>query len=172
MVAIRKNIRINRGIRASQIRLIGAEGEQLGVVELSKGLELAEEGGLDLVEVASNARPPVCRVMDFAKFKYDQEKKEREAKHHQKQVHLKEIRVKPNIEDHDYQVKLRHALEFLAKGNKVRVNLFFRGREMAHREIGRRVLDRFVKDMSKKGQMEKAPALEGRIMSMVFAPNK
>ena len=172
MVDIRKFIRINRNIRASQLRLIGPEGEQLGIVALSKGLELADERDLDLVEVAPGAKPPVCRIMDFAKFKYDQEKKEREAKHHQKQVQLKEIRVKPNIEDHDYQVKLRHALEFLQKGNKVKVNLFFRGREMAHREIGKRVLDRFINDMSLKGQMERSPVLEGRTMSMVFAPNK
>jgi len=172
VVEIRKNIRVNRGIRASQIRLIGAEGEQLGIVELSRGIELAEERELDLVEVAGNVKPPVCRVMDFAKFKYDQEKKEREAKHHQKRVLIKEIRVKPNIEDHDYQVKLRHALEFLEKGNKVKVNLFFRGREMAHKEIGKRVLDKFISDMSKEGQMEKSPSFEGRVMSMVFAPNK
>ena len=110
--------------------------------------------------------------MDFAKFKYDQEKKEREAKKHQKQVQIKEIRVKPNIDDHDYQVKLRHALEFLQKGNKVKVNLIFRGREMSHKDLGQRVVDKFIADLSKAGQMEKPPALEGRSLSMVFAANK
>jgi translation initiation factor IF-3 len=169
-IDIKKFIRINNSIRASQIRLIGPDGEQLGVVPLSRGLELSAERELDLVEVAAEAHPPVCRVMDFAKFKYDQEKKEREAKRHQKQVHIKEIRVKPNIEDHDYLVKLRHAVEFLQEGDKVKVNLVFRGREMTHKEIGQRVLDRFIADLSQVAQLEKAPALEGRIMSMVFSP--
>ncbi len=171
VVDIRKFIRVNSSIRASQVRLVGAEGEQLGVVDLPKALQLADESSLDLVEVAPNSKPPVCRIMDFAKFKYDQEKKEREAKKHQKQVQIKEIRVKPNIEDHDYQVKLRHSLEFLKKGNKVKINLFFRGREMSHKELGQRIIDKFISDMSGAGVMEKSPALEGRILSMVFAPN-
>ena len=171
MAAIKKFIRINNSIRASQIRLIGPDGEQFGVVPLSKGLELANEHELDLVEVAATAHPPVCRVMDFAKFKYDQEKKEREAKHHQKQVRIKEIRVKPNIEDHDYQIKLRHSVDFLQDGDKVKVSLIFRGREMAHKELGQRIIDRFIADLSNAGQLEKSPALEGRIISMVFAPN-
>ncbi len=171
MVDIRKFIRINTTIRASQVRLIGPNSEQLGIVPLAKGLELASQHELDLVEVAAEARPPVCRIMDFAKFKYDQEKKEREAKRHQKQAQLKELRVKPNIEEHDYQIKLRHAQEFLEEGNKVKINLFFRGREMTHKELGKRILDQFITDLSGKGQLEKAPMLEGRIMSMVFAPN-
>lgn len=169
---IRKFIRVNNSIRSSQIRLIGPDGEQFGVVDLAKGLDLAITSELDLVEVAPNSKPPVCRVMDFAKFKYDQEKKEREAKKHQKQVQIKEIRVKPNIDDHDYQVKLRHALEFLQKGNKVKVNLLFRGREMSHKDLGQKVVDKFIADLSKAGQMEKPPILEGRSLSMVFAPNK
>lgn len=168
---IKKFIRINNSIRASQVRLIGPDGEQFGVVPISKGLDLANERGLDLVEVAASAHPPVCRVMDFAKFKYDQEKKEREAKHHQKQVRIKEIRVKPNIEDHDYQIKLRHAMEFLQGGDKVKVSLIFRGREMTHKELGQRIVDRFIADLSKAGQLEKPPLLEGRIISMVYAPN-
>ncbi|MEW6008301.1 MAG: translation initiation factor IF-3 [Candidatus Omnitrophota bacterium] len=171
VVDIRKFIRINNNIRASQIRLIGPNSEQLGIVPLAKGLELASQHELDLVEVAAEARPPVCRIMDFAKFKYDQEKKEREAKRHQKQAQIKEIRVKPNIEEHDYQIKLRHAREFLEEGNKVKINLFFRGREMTHKELGKRILDQFITDLSIKGQLEKAPMLEGRTMSMVFAPN-
>lgn len=170
MVDIRKGIRINKYIRASQIRLIGPEGEQLGIIAFDKALELAVERDLDLVEVAPNSRPPVCRILDFAKFKYDQEKKEREAKRHQKQAQLKEIRVKPNIENHDYQVKLRHAQEFLQKGSKVKINLFFRGREMAHKEIGKRVLDKFINDLAGNGQIELFPRLQGRTMSMVFAP--
>ena len=170
-MAIDKQQRINDQLRVTPVRVVSDDGEQLGVLPTEEALEMARNTGLDLVEVAPSERPPVCRIMDFAKFKYDQEKKEREAKRHQKQVQLKEIRVKPNIEDHDYQVKLRHALEFLENGNKVKINLFFRGREMSHKEIGRRVLDRFINEMLVKGQMEKSPALEGRIMSMVFAPN-
>jgi translation initiation factor IF-3 len=150
--------------------LIGPEGDQLGVVAIQKALELANQHDLDLVEVAANASPPVCRIIDFSKFKYDQEKKEREAKKHQKQGRLKEIRLKPNIDDHDFQTKVKQALSFLKKKDKVKVNLFFRGRQMEHLDLGRKVLDRFIADMQSDGQIEKTPALEGRIMSFVVAP--
>ena len=150
--------------------MIGPEGEQIGVVALRKGLDLAQQHELDLVEIAPQVSPPVCRIMDFSKYKYDQEKKERESRKHQKQVHLKEIRVKPNIEEHDYQVKLRHAIEFLKKKDKVMINLFFRGREMAHRDLGRKVLDRFVNDTVQHGQIEKEPKFEGRRMTVTVAP--
>ena len=152
------------------MRLIGPEGDQLGVVAIQKALELANQHDLDLVEVAANASPPVCRIIDFSKFKYDQEKKEREAKKHQKQGRLKEIRLKPNIDDHDFQTKVKQALSFLKKKDKVKVNLFFRGRQMEHLDLGRKVLDRFIADMQSDGQIEKTPALEGRIMSFVVAP--
>jgi translation initiation factor IF-3 len=136
----------------------------------AKGLELARQNGLDLVEVAASARPPVCRIMDFSKYKYDQERKERQMKKHQRQFKLKEIRVKPNIEEHDYQVKLRHALEFLQRKDKVKVNLFFRGREMAHQEFGRKILDKFIQDTASIGQIERGPILEGRVLTITIVP--
>ncbi|MDD5004932.1 MAG: translation initiation factor IF-3 [Candidatus Omnitrophica bacterium] len=171
---IKKFIRVNDKIRASSLRVIGPEGEQLGILSRSKGLELAGQNELDLVEVAPQAQPPVCRIMDFSKYKYEQEKKERQAKKHQTVIKIKEIRVKPNIEDHDYQTKLKQLHIFLDKGNKVKVNLFYRGREMSHRELGQRIIDRFIQDThgAGKGIIEKSPAYEGRILSLVFAPNK
>jgi len=152
------------------VRLVGPEGNQLGVVPIQKALELASQNELDLVEVAPGASPPVCRIMDFSKFKYDQEKKEREAKKHQKQSRLKEIRLKPNIDDHDYQTKVKHAISFLKKKDKVKISLFFRGRQMEHMELGRKILDRFIIDTQNDGQLEKQPLLEGRIISLVIAP--
>lgn len=154
------------------MRVIGPEGEQLGILSRSKGLEVANQNELDLVEVAPQAQPPVCRIMDFAKFKYEQEKKERQAKKHQTIIKIKEIRVKPKIEEHDYQVKLKQLYTFLDRGNKVKVNLFYRGREMAHQELGRRIVDRFIQDLQEKGVVEKYPAREGRVLSMVIAPHK
>ncbi len=125
---------------------------------------------LDLVEVAPQVKPPVCRIMDFSKYKYEQEKRERESKKHQKHFQIKEIRVKPNIEEHDYGIKLKHLLEFLKEGDKVKVTLMFRGREMAHREIGRRVIDRFAADVQAAGVLEHGPVFEGRLITMVVAP--
>ena len=123
-----------------------------------------------MVEVAESAVPPVCRIIDFSKFKYDQEKKEREAKKHQKQTKLKEIRLKPNIDDHDYETKVRQATTFLKKQDKVKINMFFRGRQMEHLDLGKKVLDRFITDTQTEGQVEKAPMLEGKIMSFVIGP--
>ena len=125
---------------------------------------------MDLVEVAPGVKPPVCRIMDYSKYKYDQEKKEKLAKKHQKKTHLKEIKLRPKIEEHDYQVKLKHTEHFLTRGDKVKVTLTFRGREMAHQELGRRVLDRFAKDLVNIGQLERAPIAEGRFINMIFAP--
>lgn len=150
--------------------MIGPNSEQLGVVLIRAALDLAEKHELDLVEVAPQVKPPVCRIMDFSKYKYEQEKREREAKKHQKQFHIKEIRVKPNIEEHDYAIKFRHLLEFLKDGNKVKVTLMFRGREMAHRDIGRRVIDRFVADVRETGVVEHGPVFEGRMITLVIAP--
>jgi len=135
-------------------------------------LELATQNELDLVEVAPQAQPPVCRIMDFAKFKYEQEKKERQAKKHQTIIKIKEIRVKPKIEEHDYQVKLKQLHTFLEKGNKVKINLFYRGREMSHQELGQRIVERFIQDSQQKGVIEKPPMREGRVLSMVIAPHK
>jgi len=170
VVKIKKFIRINEKIRVSEVRLIGPDGNQLGVMSSLRAQELANQHDLDLVEVASAANPPVCRITDFSKFKYDQEKKEREAKKHQKQTRIKEIRLKPNIDDHDYQVKLKQAVTFLQKKDKVKINLFFRGRQMEHMDLGRKILDRFITDTQNDGLIEKEPNLEGKIMSLVIAP--
>lgn len=170
MVKIKDTIRVNDRIRALNVRLISIQGQQLGIVPLAKAKDLAMEAESDLVEVAPNAQPPVCRIMDFKKFRYEQEKKEREAKKHQKQIHIKEIRLKPNIDEHDYLVKLRHLKEFLKKKDKVKLSLIFRGREMTHRDLARRVLDRMIADVGPDGQIEKAPLLEGRIMTTVIMP--
>jgi translation initiation factor IF-3 len=170
VVAIKKFIRINDKIRVPQVRLVGPDGSQLGVVSIQNALDIANQHELDLVEVAPQANPPVCRVIDFSKFKYDQEKKEREAKKHQRQSRLKEIRLKPNIDDHDYQVKVKHAVGFLKKKDKVKVSLFFRGRQMEHLDLGRKILDRFIIDVQNDGQIEKEPVLEGRVISFMVAP--
>jgi len=167
---IRRFIRVNERIHTPQVRLIGPDANQLGVVAIQKALELADQYELDLVEVVPNADPPVCRIIDFSKFKYDEEKKEREAKKHQKQGKLKEIRLKPNIDDHDYETKLKQVISFLKKKDKVKINLFFRGRQMEHLDLGRKVLDRFILDLANDGQVEKLPSLDGRIMYFVIAP--
>jgi translation initiation factor IF-3 len=170
VVAIKKFIRINEKIRVPQVRVIGPDGNQLGIMSIQRALDLANQSELDLVEVAPGATPPVCRIIDFSKFKYDQEKKEREAKKHQKQGRLKEIRLKPNIDNHDYETKVKQAITFLKKKDKVKINLFFRGRQMEHLDLGRKVLDKFIMDTENDGQVEKEPNLEGRIMSFVLAP--
>lgn len=170
MVKIKKFIRINERIRVPEVRLVGPDGGQLGVVPIQKALEIANQHELDLVEVAPQAVPPVCRIIDFSKFKYDQEKKEREAKRHQKQVHLKEIRLKPNIDEHDYEIKVKHAIGFLKKKDKVKVSMFFRGRQMEHLDLGRKIVDKFILDIQNDGQIEKEPVLEGRIISFFAAP--
>lgn len=153
-----------------QVRLIGPEDNQLGIVSIQRAQELADQYELDLVEVAPTANPPVCRITDFSKFKYDQEKKEREAKKHQRQTRLKEIRLKPNIDEHDYQTKLKQAITFLKKKDKVKINLFFRGRQMEHLDLGRKILDKFIVDTQNDAVLEKEPALEGRIMSFMLNP--
>ena len=170
MILIRIRIRVNERIRAREIRIIGENGEQVGVLPMSEGLKLAREKNLDLVEVAPQASPPVCRIMDFSKYKYEQEKKERLARKKQKIVHLKEIKLKPNIEEHDYQTKLRHLKRVLGRGDKTKVTLMFRGREMAHVDIGRALMDRLMKDLSEFAGIEKPPVLEGRFMIMIMAP--
>jgi translation initiation factor IF-3 len=170
VVAIKKFIRINDRIRVPQVRVVGPDGNQLGVMAIQRALDLANQAELDLVEVAPSANPPVCRIVDYSKFKYDEEKKEREAKKHQKQGRLKEIRLKPNIDDHDFETKVKQAVSFLKKKDKVRINLFFRGRQMEHVDLGRKVLDRFVQEVKVEGEVEKPPMMEGRILSFVVAP--
>jgi translation initiation factor IF-3 len=144
----------------------------LGIVSIDKARQIAEESALDLVEVAPQANPPVCRVLDYNKFRYDQEKKEREAKKHQRQSRIKEIRLHPNIDEHDLQVKLKQAMGFLKKKDRVKVDLFFKGRQIEHLDLGRKILDKFIIDTQSEGQIEKEPSLEGKIMSFVLAPKK
>jgi len=170
VISISKDLRINQRIRVKEVRLIGPDGEQMGVVNTQDALKKAEESGLDLVEVAGQTAPPVCRIMDYSKYKYEQEKKEKEARKHQKIVHVKEIKVKPNIEEHDYQVKLFHLKRFLTRGDKVKLTMMFRGREMSHMDIGRKVLDRIVSDLKEIGEIEKGPILEGRNIIINFMP--
>lgn len=170
MIFIQIRVRINQRIRAKEIRVIGEGGEQIGVLPVGEGLKLAKEKNLDLVEVAPKASPPVCRIMDFSKYKYDQEKKDRLARKRQRVIHIKEIRIKPNIEEHDYQTKLRHLKRFLERGDKAKITLMFRGREMAHVDVGRQLMDRLMKDLSEIAEVEKSPVLEGRFMAMFLTP--
>lgn len=164
------NFRINRQIRAPKVRVIGPEGDQLGVISVRDALMMAQEAGLDLVEVAPNAQPPVCKIIDYGKFRYDQTKREKESKKAQHQVRVKEIKLKPNIDEHDFQTKLKKAYVFLEKGNKVKVTCMFRGREMAHTEIGQRVVNRMCKELQEVGQVEAPPKQMGRSMICVLAP--
>lgn len=150
--------------------MIGSDGKTLGVFSREKALELAREQELDLVEVAPFATPPVCRIIDFSKFKYEEEKKKKHILKTQRQHRLKEIRLKPNIEEHDYQTKLKAALNFLSKGNKVKINLFFRGREMAHLDLGKKILDRFMSDITGVANIEREPRLIGKVMSVLIGP--
>ena len=162
--------RVNDRIRAKEVRLIGAKGEQVGIVPIVDALKAATEASLDLVEVAPQANPPVCRVMDYSKYLYAKEKQERENRQHQRQTQLKELRFRPQIDDHDYQTKLKSLVKFLKKGNKVKVTLVFRGREMAHQEFGRRLLDRLQVDISEVALVERPPMQEGRFVFMTIAP--
>jgi translation initiation factor IF-3 len=152
--------------------LIDAEGEQAGIVSLQAALNMATEAGLDLVEIAPMAQPPVCRVMDFGKFKYQESKKAHEAKLKQKQIQVKEVKLRPGTDENDYQIKLRNLKRFLEEGDKCKVTLRFRGREMAHQEFGLRQLERVKADLEEMGQVEQMPKMEGRQMVMVIAPLK
>lgn len=155
-----------------EIRLQGVEGEQLGIVSIRAALQMAEEAGVDLVEIAPTAKPPVCRIMDYGKFKYQEQKRAHEAKLKQKQVQVKEIKLRPGTDENDYQIKLRNMARFLEEGDKVKVTLRFRGREMAHQEFGMRQLERIKADVDAIGQVEQMPKMEGRQMIMVIAPKK
>lgn len=170
MIRISKELKINQRIRVKEVRLIGPEGEQIGIINTQDALQRAEDSGLDLVEVAGQSSPPVCRIMDYSKYKYEQEKKEKEARKHQKIVHLKEIKMKPNIEEHDYQVKLHHIKRFLERGDKAKLTMTFRGREMSHMSIGKKIMDRVVSDLNEAGEVEKGPMMEGRNIMIYFMP--
>ncbi|WP_432448043.1 translation initiation factor IF-3 [Aliiroseovarius marinus] len=162
--------RVNGRIRATEIRLIGADGENEGVVTPARGMELAEQAGLDLVEISPNANPPVCKIMDFGKFKYEQQKRESEARKKQKTIEVKEVKFRPNTDTHDYDVKMRNVVKFLENGDKVKVTLRFRGREMAHQNLGRELLERVAEDIKELGKVENMPKMEGRQMVMMIGP--
>ncbi|AHC14651.1 translation initiation factor IF-3 [Salinispira pacifica] len=166
-----KNHRINEQIRIKEVRLIADDGEQLGVVATDKALEMARERDLDLVEVAPNAKPPVCKLIDYGKYKYEMDKKNRESKKNQTQVKLKEIRMQPKIEGHDLQFKSKHVLEFLQEGNKCKVTVRFRGRELAHTHLGKDVLHKVLELLGEENyNLDRAPQMEGRFMSMILSP--
>jgi translation initiation factor IF-3 len=162
--------RVNREIDVRSIRLVGADGEMIGVVTLREGLTMAEEAGLDLVEVSPNADPPVCKILDFGKFKYEDQKKKNAARKKQKVIEVKEIKLRPNIDEHDYDVKMRSMKKFLEEGDKVKVTLRFRGRELAHQDLGMKVLEKVKDDLEELGKVEQIPKMEGRQMVMVIAP--
>lgn len=163
-------MRINREIRADRLRVITEDGEQLGVLTLRDALVRAEEAGLDLVEIAPTATPPVAKIIDYGKFRYLQQKKEKDSKKAQVQIKVKEIKVKPNIDTHDFQTKVKHAREFLLKGNKVRITCVFRGREMLHLELGEKIVNQFCQEVSDIAALEARPKLLGRAMSTTIAP--
>ncbi|QVL56758.1 MAG: translation initiation factor IF-3 [Simkaniaceae bacterium] len=163
-------MRINKEIRAPKIRLIGKDGKQVGVVSNAEAQSMAQKDSLDLVEISPNAEPPVCKIIDYGKFRYQLTKKERESKKGQHQAKLKEIKVKPNIDEHDLQVKIKRAREFIDKGNKVRVTCMFRGREMARPELGQKVAHRIAEELSDVAQTETPPKQMGRNYSLVLAP--
>lgn len=168
---ITDRLRFNNRIRAREVRLIDEEGTQVGIVAIRDALQMAEERGFDLVEVAPNAVPPVCRIMDYGKFRYEQSKKEREARKHQKQVELKEVRLKPKTDSHDIDVKVKQARKFLQAGDKVKFTLRFRGREIFHPDIGLEMLERMAEDLRDVAVVEQKPLMEGRVLSLLLAPS-
>ena len=168
----KESLRINEEIRIKEVRVTGAAGEQLGVMLTRDALQMAEEQHLDLVEVAPKAKPPVCRIMDFGKYRYEQQKREKEAKKKQKVITIKEVKLRPNIEQHDFDVKLKNALRFVEEGNKVKAYVFFRGRSIMFKEQGELLLARFANDLEEVGKPEALPKLEGKRMIMMLAPKK
>lgn len=165
-------MRINEEIDVPEVRLIGVNGEQVGIVKLAEANVLAEEAGVDLVEIAPTAQPPVCRLMDYGKFRYQESKKKHDAKLKQKQVQIKEIKFRPNTDEGDYNIKLRNLINFLDEGDKIKVTLRFRGREMAHQEFGMRLLERVKNDLEAVAMVEQFPKMEGRQMVMVLSPKR
>ncbi|MBR1819463.1 MAG: translation initiation factor IF-3 [Neisseriaceae bacterium] len=170
--ATEKEARINGEITAKEVRLVSKDGEQLGIVPLKEALRLADEADVDLVEIAPNAKPPVCKIMDFGKYRYEQSKKRDEARKKQKQVQIKEIKFRPGTDEGDYQIKMRNIRRFLADGDKVKVTLRFRGREMAHQHLGAQLLQRVEEDLIEEAQVEQRPKMEGRQMVMMIAQKK
>ena len=168
----RDETRINERIRVPQVRLVGEDGNQIGVVDTQQALRYAQERDLDLVEVAADARPPVCRVLDYSKYKYEQEQKAKAARRHQKQVNVREIKLRPKIADNDYETKKNHVVRFLKGDDRVKVTIMFRGREQTHPERGEWLLMRLAEDVQDLGTVEQAPQQDGRNMTMLLAPSK
>lgn len=164
--------RVNHQIRAREIRVIDEDGKQLGIMSPDEARPIAEAKGLDLVEIAPTARPPVCRIMDYGKYLYEQSKKAHEAKKHQKIIVVKEVKFRPKIDDHDFAFKKKHAERFLKAHNKVKATVMFRGREITHPEIGEQILRRLYDELAELAEIERAPVMEGRTMTMILAPKK
>lgn len=171
-IASDKELRINGRINAPRVRLIGADGQQVGIVSIQEALKKAEEAELDLVEISPQAAPPVCRIMNYGKFQYEESKRRHAAKKKQKQIQVKEVKFRPGTDTGDYQVKLRNLIRFLEHGDKAKVTLRFRGREMAHQELGMQLLKRVEADLKEYGTVEQFPRLEGRQMVMIISPHK
>lgn len=170
--ALRDNNRVNALIRAPQVRVIDQDGEQLGIMSARDALAEAESRGLDLVEVAPQADPPVCRIMDYGKFKYKQKKRAHEAKKHQKTIQIKEVKFRPKIDEHDYNFKKNHVVRFLEAGHHVKVVIMYRGREIVHSELGGRILDRLIEDVGDLAKVERDRQMEGRTMTLMLVPAK
>ena len=166
-----EGLRVNQAIRVEEVRLVNAEGEMAGVVSIAEALRMAEDAGLDLVEVSPNATPPVCKILDYGKYKYEQQKKAAEARKKQKTVEVKELKFRPTIEEHDFQVKLKAARKFIDAGNKVKFSMRFRGREMAHQELGMEVMNRMKEELADIAKVEVAAKMEGRQAIMVVTPD-
>ena len=169
-MTIAKDMMVNDGIRAREIRVIGSSGEQIGVKSKADALRLAETDSLDLVLVSPNANPPVARIMDYGKFRFEQQKREREARKNQKVVNVKEVRLRPSIDEHDFQTKFRNAKKFLENGDKVKASIRFKGRAITHKDIGRKVLDRLASDLTDIATIETHPKMDGRSMFLMLAP--
>lgn len=172
MIISKDSLRVNEEIRVREVRVVSNTGEQLGIMLVREAIRLAAEHQLDLVEVAPTAKPPVCRIMDFGKFKYEQQKRDKEVKKKQKIISIKEVKLRPGIEDHDFDVKLKNAQRFLAEGNKVKVTIMFRGRELSHPELGRQLLMKMADILKETVNVERDPKLEGKNMIMIVAPKQ
>ena len=169
-IVIAKDLRINEEIRAKELRVIGPDGEQVGLMSSREALQMAVEAGLDLVEVAPQARPPVCRIMDYGKFKFEQSKRAKEARKKQRVISVKEVKLRLGIEGHDFEVKAKNAIRFLENGDRVKVTVMFRGREITHSQLGKVLCERLAERVKQYGQVEKHPSVEGRNMIMILTP--
>lgn len=165
-------VRANNQIKAETVRVIGSDGEMIGVLSTREAVNIARNEGLDLIEISPQAKPPVCKVMDYGKFKYEQSKKQNQAKKNQVKIEIKEIKLRPNIEINDYNTKLKHIKQFIEKGNKVKVTIRFRGREMSHNELGMKLLQRVIADTAELAKVDNKPKMEGRQMGMLLSPEK